>query len=159
MARFNIDDVIKTMQAEIAELRMKGQYPIGMEEQLEAEFKSIMDLTRLSRPGRIEKLNNLLHQLTDNSVEGTSRENRFSIRWKFNHSKKKLVNQSLIQNKLLVELVGSFQDQHNEDERIALARSKHVLDRVAVIDHLALLIVALENRIDSMEAIASLDHD
>ena len=51
-----------------------------------------------------------------------------------------------------LKMVGEFaESQENADKRVVQELSQHVLDRIAVVDHLAILTTELEERILKLE--------
>lgn len=133
MNEFETDRVIEMVRERVRQGRLNGQYPPGLEQQLEWEFQHL--ITAAERrlgvsqilQGQVSSLEEYL-KLSDNKDEATHRL------------------KDIVRN--LVEFARKSEDA---DERLVLELNRHIMDRVAVVDHLAILMVELERRLERLE--------
>ena len=161
----HISDLLERIRNRVEEGRAAGIYPPGLEQQLEHEFAQIMSstnrryfaskelhtqidhleaaLNRLSGytaphsriPG-VSLIHRLVGKLTRRQVLGLTAQVRDV--------------ESLVI--VVLKMLGEFaESQEAADSRVVRELSQHVLDRVAVVDHLAILSTELEARIRKLE--------
>ena len=165
-SQIRISELLQQIHSQIDERRAAGLYPPGLEQQLEHQFAEIMSSTnrryfasrdlqtqlqnledafgRLSGqistqsrlPG-ISLLHRLLGKLTKRQVLGLTAQIRDV--------------ESLVV--VVLKMLGEFaESQEAADSRVVRELSQHVLDRVAVVDHLAILTTELEARLRNLES-------
>lgn len=145
---------IADVQAEIArrvsEYRRQGKYPLGLEQQLEAEFTAMMEtlharrdvvhdlgpeLRNLSEATRI-----LREKLDEASAKKVSRTRNEGIR--------EIADVALLAldhtTTLFKALIDEFELMRSEDERILRRIEHYIRDRVVMVDVLAQAIIDLE---------------
>jgi|GEM_PF-964639 len=162
-----IEEILAGIQDTVARRRAEGLYPIGLENELEAEFAFMMSLTHRGEAERTEALALLLKEAISASreVSGlTSVNSRIPFIGIFHRVIRRLVarqtrglaaQQRAVNDAVLgiVEhLVRDARGREDADYRMVASLSKHVLDRVAVIDHLYFVVTELETRIRKIEA-------
>lgn len=155
------NDIINTLKARVEQRRHEGKYPVGLEEQLEAEFKAIMDVVHRGDDvlGSVEALlvqcKSELEKLT-NPVSSTSRIPGLGIvHWLIG----KLVGRQTsavtirvraaleTQQQVLELLLRQLKIQQGTDVRVLNQLSHAMLDRLMMIDVLAQSVVELEHKI------------
>lgn len=165
-SQIRISELLQQIHSQIDERRAAGLYPPGLEQQLEHQFAEIMSSTnrryfasrdlqaqlqnledafgRLSGqistqsrlPG-ISLLHRLLGKLTKRQVLGLTAQIRDV--------------ESLVI--VVLKMLGEFaESQEAADSRVVRELSQHVLDRVAVVDHLAIITTELEARLRNLES-------
>jgi hypothetical protein len=166
MEGLDITLLLGKIRSQVGERRAAGLYPPGLEQQLEREFAEIMSSTnrryfasnelqvqlrhleesfvRLSGqistqsriPG-ISLMHRLLGKMTKRQVLGLTAQIRDV--------------ESLVI--IVLKMLGEFaESQEAADSRVVRELSQHVLDRVAVVDHLAILTTELEARVRNLES-------
>jgi hypothetical protein len=166
MEGLDITLLLGKIRSQVVERRAAGLYPPGLEQQLEREFAEIMSSTnrryfasnelqvqlrhleesfvRLSGqistqsriPG-ISLVHRLLGKVTKRQVLGLTAQIRDV--------------ESLVI--VVLKMLGEFaESQEAADSRVVRELSQHVLDRVAVVDHLAILTTELEARVRNLES-------
>lgn len=167
MTQLDIQQILAEIKQDIENKRAQGMYPAGLEQQLEAEFNSILSLTKQGisdRADEIDRLQSLLKTkiselsgLTDvrSRIPGISIIHRIVRRVIARHTMGLASQTRQIEeiNAQLIELLSKQSKAHDDaDERLVLNLSNHVLDRLAVVDHLALVVTELESKIQKLEA-------
>lgn len=158
--------MLAEIREEVARKRAEGRYPLGLEQELEAEFQIILSLTQrgvIDRTAEIAKLSNAIRHTTNeitgltpvhSRIPGMSLVHRF-IRRLVARQTMGLAGQVRAaeeQKVRLLEILAEQSKAHEDtDQRLVASLSKHVLDRIAVIDHLAILVTELEAKIRKIE--------
>ncbi len=167
MKQVEIEQMMADIQDTIARRRAAGEYPAGLEQELEAEFASILALTHRGEADRADALELLLAQAKRcaQEVSGltptSSRVPFLNILHKIMRrliarqtrglaAQQRAVNDQLIA--MLEHLVADARGREDADGRMVTKLSKHVLDRVAVVDHLYFIVAELETRLRKFEA-------
>jgi len=165
-SKIQIAELLQQIRSQIDVRRSAGLYPPGLEQQLEREFAQIMSSTnrryfaskdlqvqlrlledafgrlsgQISPRSRIPGLSlmhRLVGKLTKRQVLGLTAQVRDV--------------ESLIV--VVLKMLGEFaESQEAADSRVVRELSQHVLDRVAVVDHLAILTTELEERVRNLES-------
>ena len=145
--------------------RAQGLYPPGLEQELEREFEEILAST--SR--RYFASKELQEQLTE--VEKAlgrlsspiSTKSRFPGGSLAHRLVRKVTNRQIngltgqirdieLQILLVLRMLSEFAaSQEDADKRVVRELSQHILDRIAVIDHLAILTTDIESRLLQLE--------
>jgi hypothetical protein len=165
MEQVEITLLLTRIKNEVALKRVNGEYPLGLEEQLEREFAEIMSSTNRRYFASKDLTAQLLHledalgRLTG-KVSNQSRVPGASL---FHRLMGKLTKRQVmgltaqvrdVESLVLIvlKMLGEFaESQEAADSRVVRELSQHVLDRVAVVDHLAILSIELEARLRKLE--------
>jgi hypothetical protein len=166
--RVDIDNLIATLQSRVADRRASGDYPPGLEQELESEFAVIMDamhrdeVTTIELGRRVSAIEHTV-QSVRGSADNTSRVPGGST---MHVAAGRLVSRHTNQladsvRRLGADIAGAlheilrlFDAQRDADERQLTEVISSVLDRLAVIDHLADSVVDLERRMAAIESAA-----
>ena len=155
------------IQDTIARRRAAGEYPAGLEQELEAEFASILALTHRGEEDRADALELLLEETKRRALEVSGLTPTLSrvpflnifhriVRRLIARQTRGLAAQQRAVNAQLVamleHLVADARSREDADSRMVAKLSKHVLDRVAVVDHLYFIVAELETRLRKFEA-------
>ncbi len=158
--------VVDSLQQRIAERRRSGDYPPGMEEQLEAEFTLIMAAVHRNEVNSNElgrRIRNVEQSVaavrsdgsTDSRVPGGSTLHATTARLVNRHTG--IIADSV--RALGSEIAAALSEVHrlvdvqrSADERQLSDVIGAVIDRLAVLDHLADAVVHIEARLDALEA-------
>ena len=165
MPDVEVDEIVSVLRARIAARRAAGDYPIGMELQLESEFQGMMraidrheiDTSRLG--ALIDDVHSAAHDMrldadTDSRLPGGSAAHGATARMVKRH-----INPLAESVRDLGTTIGTamtetrrlFEAQSSADERQLLDAIAGVLDRLAVLDHLVELTSDLERRVAQLE--------
>jgi hypothetical protein len=162
-----IEEILAGIQETVARRRAEGVYPIGLENELEAEFKFMLSLTHRGEAERADALALLLKEAlrAADEVSGLApAKSRIPFVGIFHRVVRRLiarqtrglaaqqraVNEAVLG--IMEHLVSDARGREDADHRMVANLSKHVLDRVAVIDHLYFVVTELETRIRKLEA-------
>jgi hypothetical protein len=166
MAEIDVQAILADVKRQIEDLRLSGRYPPGLEAELEAEFREIMALTKLINLGRLDKVDEQLGNVQA-SLAALSSPARTDSRALLGRAVHSVINrivgrpfsdiskraahaieQLVAAQSLIVE---ELRSRDGVEDHVANAMAKHVLERVAVVEHLAILIVELEARVRALE--------
>jgi hypothetical protein len=162
-----IEQIMDGIQDTISRRRAAGEYPAGLETELEAEFASILALTHRGEADRADALERLLQEVRMHAphVSGlTATSSRIPLvnllhkvvrrlvarQTRGLAAQQRAVNEQVIA--MLELLVDDARSREDADKRMVAKLSKHVLDRVAVVDHLYFIVAELETRLRKFEA-------
>lgn len=155
------EKVIEALQERVHQRRQEGKYPPGLEQQLEAEFKAIMDVVHRGDDvlGTVEQLLNTCRQELAVLTTPVSSKSRipglFVLHWIIG----KLVGRQTAavtarvrttmeaQQQVLELLLRQLQIQQGTDVRVLNQLSHAMLDRLMMIDVLAQSVVELEQKV------------
>lgn len=166
MENFDIDAILADIRSDVARRRAAGEYPPGLERELEIEFERILELARRGELSRRDELTDLIRNVeknlrdlsgltpADSRIPGGSIFHRIVRRVIARHTMGLAgqVRAVLEPMSRIAEIVGDESaGREDADKRMVAAMSKHVLDRVAVVDHLAMVVGELETRIRQIE--------
>lgn len=165
MAPIDMNAILDQIRENVRLRRIAGEYPPGLENQLEQEFELIMQSTNrvfgvdVEAKEHIDHVDAALKRLI--SRYETQKENfekqsplaqseRSSLDpWGFVAPEVvEIEHHMLITLRLLTD---HAVNQQEADKRLVKELSQHVLDRLAVVDHLAFLVQELESRIRVLE--------
>ncbi len=167
MKHAEIEQIMAGIQDTIARRRAAGEYPAGLEAELESEFASILALTHRGEADRADALEKLLEEAKRSASEvsgltpTSSRVPLLNIFHKIVRrliarqtrglaAQQRAVNEQVIA--MLGHLVDDARSREDADRRMVAKLSKHVLDRVAVVDHLYFIVAELETKLRKFEA-------
>jgi hypothetical protein len=162
---YDVQELLKLIKFRVEERREKGLYPVGLEQQLESEFAEIMSstnrryFTSIELQREIQTLEDSIRRLsgrvsTQSRIPGVALIHKV-LSWLTRrqlHGLTAQVRDVETQTLSVIKMLGDFANsQEDADRRIVQALSQHVLDRVSVVDHLAILMTDLESRIRLVE--------
>ena len=167
MTHGEIEQIMAGIQDTIARRRAVGEYPAGLETELEAEFASILALSHRGEADRADALERLLQEVRMHAphVSGlTATSSRIPLvnllhkvvrrliarQTRGLAAQQRAVNEQVIA--MLEHLVDDARSREDADRRMVAKLSKHVLDRVAVVDHLYFIVAELETKLRKFEA-------
>ena len=162
----DIDEVVASLQRQIVERRLAGDYPAGLEKQLESEFAGL-----LRAVDRHEIDTNQLEALVQGVVivsHDMHLDGSMTSRLPGGASAHRAVSRIVQRHKnplaesirdlgvsvadALWEVRRLLEAQRSADERQLLDAVSGVLDRLAVLDHLAAIVTELEERVALLES-------
>lgn len=168
MKETDVDELVRTLQARVAQRRAAGEYPPGLEEQLEAEFEQIMkavhrhelDTDELRR--RVDVVGEATSYVSaeprlESRVPGGSTVHTAAARLVRRHTSTLAESVRGMGNEItraLQEVQRLIEAQREADQRQLADVVASVIDRIALLDHLADAVIVLEQRVDSLEASA-----
>ena len=165
-SQIEMEQLLQQIRDRVEERRTAGLYPPGLEQQLEREFAEIMSSTN-RRYFASKDLQSQLRYLEDAFVGlsgQVSPRSRFPGVSLLHRLIAKVTKRQIfgltsqvrdVQSQVIVvlKMLGEFaESQEAADSRVVRELSKHVIDRVAVVDHLAILTVELEARLHALES-------
>lgn len=165
MASVDMNAILNEIRESVRLRRIAGDYPAGLENQLEQEFESIMKSTNRTFSIDIEAREHLeeVNRAFDRLLERYEDQKKI---YEENSVAKKKDSLALdpwgfvapeiieISHHVLAALrllTDNAVRQQDADERLVKELSQHVLDRLAVVDHLAIIVQELESRIQDLE--------
>ena len=166
VSQIQMKELLDQIHSQIDERRAAGLYPPGLEQQLEREFTEIISSTK-RRYFASTDLQVKLQQLEDafgrlsGQISSQSRIPGVSLLHRLvgKLTKRQVLGLTAqirdVESLVLVvlKMLGEFaESQEAADSRVVRELSQHVLDRVAVVDHLAILTTELEARIRNLES-------
>lgn len=131
--RPDVAAIVDSIKDRIAERRARGEYPPGLEQQLEWEFQHLIDATNRrvlaseKLAGHVRSLDVYLKE-SGNLDEATHRLKDIMM--------------------VMVDVIAQTEDA---DRRLVRELNHHIMDRISVVDHLAVLLTELESRISGLE--------
>jgi len=155
------ESLIAELQRRVEERRAVGDYPVGLEAQLEQEFKNILETTHRGHRsfGHLEvRMHNVRESITrihgmggvDSKVPGGSLFHRIIRRLVRRHvsqlAKETRISLERIEI-VLQEFETLIKQQQSNDERLLNQTLSSVLDKLAVIDTLGEMVIELESRV------------
>lgn len=166
MKHVDIEQVLAEIREDVESKRAQGLYPPGLEQELEFEFQSILSLTRSGISDRMDEIGQVVDRLRQKNaaISGlTAIQSRIPFISLLHRIVRRLVARQTMglaaqiraaeadKVYLLELLVEQSKAQEDADQRLVRNLTKHVMDRVAVVDHLAVLVAALEFKIRNLE--------
>lgn len=153
------NSIQEELQRRVAEYRQLGKYPVGLEEQLEADFKAIMEVVH-GREGQlfigepeVEHLGQMITALHDriDLMRNSSQVSRLS---KKDAGAGELVDlaeltcEALGKCMILVQsMEAEIRKIREEDTRVLRKLNHTILDRLVMVDVLAHAVVEIERRL------------
>lgn len=166
MADPDVSEVIGKISDEVAHRRSEANYPLGLEQQLEAEFASIVKMTHRDQLGHrdqilqqlavvqtsVKEINGQISSksripgvgLVHKCVNVLTRRQTAGLASQVRHANRQI---SILLELLSRDVAGSA----DADMRMVQTLSRHVVDRIAVVDHLVQVVGDLEDRLRSIE--------
>ena len=160
-----IKEILSEINRTIELRRIAGDYPPGLEQQLEREFAEIISLTNrryfsnVELESQIDELQNLFTLLSGQTsvrsrIPGATLLHRLS---KFMTKRQILglteqIRRVEFQTLVVLRSLAQFaKTQEDTDARLVRELSQHVLDRISVVDHLSIVVTELESRLIAIE--------
>ena len=155
------EGLITELQKRVRERRAAGDYPAGLEAQLQEEFKNILETTHRGHRS-INHLEARMHMVRESitRIQGVAGvKSRIPAGSLFHRVIRRLVrrhvsqlaNETRIAMKRIESVLQEFEtlikQQQSNDERLLNQTLSGVLDKLAVVDTLSEMIVELESRV------------
>ena len=155
------ESLITELQKRVRERRAAGDYPLGLETQLQEEFKNVLATTHRGHRS-INHLESRMHMVRESitQIKGVaivkSRIPAGSlfhrvIRILVRRHVSQLANETRIALKRIESVLEEFEtlikQQQSNDERLLNQTLSGVLDKLAVVDTLSEMVVELESRV------------
>ena len=155
------EEVIAQLEARVAQRRQEGKYPVGLEQQLEAEFKNIMDVVHRGN-NVLDDVSTLLRQCrvdVENLTQPIPNKSRIPGFGLIHALIGKLVGRQTsavshrvqatleTQQQVIELLLKQLEIQQGTDVRVLNQLSHAMQDRLMMIDVLAESIVELERKV------------
>jgi len=155
------EEVIAQLEARVAQRRQEGKYPVGLEQQLEAEFKNIMDVVHRGN-NVLDDVASLLQQCrvdVENLTQPIPNKSRIPGFALIHALIGKLVGRQTsavshrvratleTQQQVIELLLKQLEIQQGTDVRVLNQLSHAMQDRLMMIDVLAESIVELERKV------------
>ena len=165
MSGSDYDDVLAQIDRVVRERRASGKYPVGFEQQLEAEFRSALQSTDQDGTSlealraAVASVDVAVHQVEI----GSSTTSRFPLGSRVHVATGRIVSRQTgplaetirHMGESIVAAFASVEDavaaQQSADNRQLIDVLAGVLDRLAVIDHLVEVVGDLEERVAALE--------
>ena len=166
MSGIDIDEVIESLQRRITERRLAGDYPVGLETQLESEFAGLMraiDRHEIDTQQLGAFVQGVVVAAHDMHLDGTgasripggsSAHRAISrvVQRQTNPLAESIRDLGVSVADALWEVRRLLEAQRSADERQLLDAVSGVLDRLAVLDSLAAIVTDLEARTALLES-------
>lgn len=166
MADIDIDEVISSLQRRIVERRLSGDYPAGLELQLESEFAGLLqaiDRHELDTDQLATLVQSVVVASHDMHLDGSDASrlpggafaHRAVSRIVQRHTNplaESIRELGVAAADALWEVRRLLEAQRSADERQLLDTVSGVLDRLAVLDHVAAIVNELEQRVSLLES-------
>ena len=165
MPSIDINAILEEIREKVRLRRLSGDYPPGLENELEREFQLIMESTNrtyrvdVEAQEHLSEANEALKRLLGryenqkNAFEQTIVDSNTTISqldpWSFVAPEVVEIEHHVLATLRL--LADYARQQQDADKRLVEELSQHVLDRLAVVDHLAVLTQELEARLRNLE--------
>ena len=155
------EGLITELQKRVRERRAAGDYPLGLEAQLQEEFKNVLETTHRGHrsinhlESRMRMVRESITQVkgvavVKSRIPGGSLFHRF-IRRLIRRHVSQLANETRIALKRIESVLQEFEtlikQQQSNDERLLNQTLSGVLDKLAVVDTLSEMVVELESRV------------
>lgn len=160
----DIDAILDEVREHVRLRRIAGDYPPGLEQELEAEFRGVVDRERrdwTSIQTKLREQTDGLVKSLDNITGVTDIQSRIpggtifhgvvrriigrqtrGLATQFRHAAEEMTA-------LVVTISELQQSQEDADRRLVMHLSKTVMERLAVVDHLTIIVRDLERRLES----------
>jgi hypothetical protein len=161
----DIDEIVTQLNERVAERRAAGDYPVGLEMQLDSEFKDMLRAVERSEidthvlQSRLEGVRHSVHNVSadvgvDSRAPGGAAAHSAAGRIVKRHTGPLAESVREMGSSIanaLDETRRLFDAQRSADERQLLDALSGVLDRLAVLDQLSATIRSLEARVARLE--------
>jgi len=162
----DIDEIVSSFQRRITDRRLAGDYPVGLELQLESEFAGMLrtidrheiDTDQLAK--YVQSVVVAAHDMhlddsNDSRIPGGASAHRVIsriVRRQTNPLAESIRDLGISVTDALWEIRRLIEAQRSADERQLLDAVSGVLDRLAVLDHLVTIVTELEQRMAVLES-------
>ena len=165
MVKPDIDQLLGDIRERVAQRREAGDYPPGLEQQLEAEFRGLVDRERRHWYATADRLTQQMAVVSTaySRVNGvTDTVSRLPFGSLFHRFVQKIIGRQVrglagqisVASTEMVTLIGLVTQlqlaQEDADRRLVAHLAKTTLSHLAVVDHLAILVTDIERRLDEM---------
>lgn len=164
-----VEEIVERLSRQVAERRRNGDYPLGLEAELEAEFDGVLaamrrhELSTESLMERVTRLRSRVDEIgtataTTSKVPGGAIIHKTVGRIVARQTNGLAAGSRLAGHETasaLAEVVRLFDAQRQADERQLVEVVAAVIDRLAVIDQLISSVNQIERRLDAIEASAA----
>ena len=155
------ESIITELQKRVRERRAAGDYPLGLEAQLQEEFKNILETTHRGHRS-INHLESRMHMVRESitRIQGVAGvKSRIPAGSLFHRVIRRLVRRHVSQlanetrfamkriESVLQEFETLIKQQQSNDERLLNQTLSGVLDKLAVVDKLSETVVELESQV------------
>ena len=155
------EGLITELQRRVQERRAAGDYPVGLEDQLQEEFRNILETTHRGHRS-INHLEVRMHMARESitRIQGVAGvKSRVPAGSLFHRVIRRLVRRHVSQlanetrnslqriESVLAEFETLIKQQQSNDERLLNQTLSGVLDKLAVVDTLSEMVVELESRV------------
>jgi len=155
------EEIVDELRRRVTQRRQEGKYPVGLERQLEAEFKNIMDVVHRGTDvlGEVERLLDQCRSELLNLQRPISAKSRFPgfalVHWVIG----KIVGRQIVgissrvqvsletQQAVLELLLKQLEIQQGNDVRVLNQLSHAMKDRLMMVDVLAQAVIELERKV------------
>ena len=165
MSDISVDDLVVQLQQRVVERRAAGDYPPGLEQQLEAHFTQMLRQLHEKHSAtdelrsRIDHVGGVIGSLNvevgrESTVPGVGAVHGVAgamIRRHTQHVVGQVGALGSAMQAALVEVRAVLEQQRHSDDREVTMLLAAVMDRLAVVDHLAELVVDFEERLRRLE--------
>ncbi|MGB8859286.1 MAG: hypothetical protein WCC60_08520 [Ilumatobacteraceae bacterium] len=160
-----VEEIVERLRRQIAQRRQNGDYPIGLEAELEAEFDGILAAMRrreLNTDGLSGHVDSLRHRVdevvgltpTTSGIPGGAAVHRLVGRLIGRQTTGLAAGVRAVGYEAvdaLVEVVRLLEAQRSADERQLTEVVAAVIDRLTVIDQLVSSVTEIERRLDAID--------
>lgn len=160
-----IEGIVESLRQKVEARRQQGDYPFGLEAELEAEFDGILaamrrrELNTTALSDRVDLLRGAVDQVTGltptgSRIPGGGAVHKVAGRLVSRHTNGLAAGVRAAGHEAvgaLVEVVSLFESQQSADERQLAEVVAAVIDRLAVIDQMVSAINEIERRLDALE--------
>jgi hypothetical protein len=167
MPEVDVDRIVTKLKEQVAARRAAGDYPIGLEQQLESEFQGMMraidrhEIDTETLGALVQSVIVAAHEMrlgaaTGSRLPGGSAAHQAAGRMVSRHITplaESVRDLGVSVADALAEVRRLLQAQSAADERQLLDVLSAVMDRLAVIDHLVELTTDLERRVTQLESV------
>lgn len=165
MNDISVDDLVAQLQERVVARRAAGDYPPGLEQQLEAHFTQMLRQLHEKHSAtevlglKIGHVGAVLSRLNvevgnESSIPGVGAVHGMAGAMIRRHTQHVVGQVGSVGNAIqeaLVEVRAVLEQQRHSDDREISMMLSAVMDRLAVVDHLAELVVDFEDRLRRLE--------
>jgi len=163
-----VEEIVEKLRRQIAQRRSDGDYPLGLEAELEAEFDGVLAAMRRHEVGTsalVERVTALRTQVdeigvgtaTTSNIPGGALIHKVVGRVVGRQTNGLAADVRLAGHEAaaaMAEVIRLFDAQRQADERQLVEVVSSVIDRLAVIDQLISAVNQIERRLDAIEVSA-----
>lgn len=166
LAGKSVDQIVDEIQAAVAERRASGDYPIGLEQQLEEFFEGMMrdlherDIVSKGLDAAIQRINHIVRHFSvevpsESRVPGLGLVHRIFAKLSRRHTQNVATQVVQLGDALLdalTEVLDLAERIYEHDDRQITRTLTAVRDHLAVVEHLSQITVDIEVRLRALEA-------